>query len=54
MSWETWVILGWFALNAALNIVLVGRPRPAVTGGAALFSLCVYVVLAWIVIRGMS
>ncbi len=46
MAWQLWIVAALFTLSALATVGSVGRPRPPITAGAAVFS----VVLAAVVV----
>ena len=51
---SSWVFIGILALNAIVVVLQVGKPRLPITGGAALVTLVVNAILAWIMLTWMG
>lgn len=45
-----WVAVCWFALNALIKVGIVGKRRPPITPGIAVWELVVYALLTWLVV----
>lgn len=48
MPWQATVLIGLFALNALLTILLIGRPRPPITPTSAVVVVCITVLESWL------
>lgn len=50
MTAHSWFLVGWFAVNALTMVYLVGKPRPIVSPGSAVFGVVMYAAfIAWTV-----
>ena len=50
LSAMIWVTIGLFAVNAALMVLMIGRPRKPITPGEALFTVVfniIYIIVLW-------
>lgn len=50
MSWYVWIIIGYQILNILASVALVGKVRPPITSGGAIFQILIsYAQIAVIV-----
>lgn len=45
MEVSTWIVVGWFVANALTSVATVGKVRPVVTPGGAVFAQLLYALL---------
>jgi hypothetical protein len=50
MVWQQWVYVGYAIFGALLTVSTVGKPRQPATPGMAVCALCIYGLLAWLVV----
>jgi len=52
MSWMLWVVVGWLAFSALVNIAAVGKEQKATTPGGAMWTTVLVSVLIALTILG--
>lgn len=52
MTWQLWIIVGWFVLAGLFAIGSVGKPRKTVEPSAAVFAVLISAALIALVIWG--
>ena len=47
MSWQQWLLVGFFAFAALANITTIGEPRKPTTPNSAVVALIAQALLIW-------
>lgn len=54
MTWQAWVLVWYFIVNALGSVALIGRHRAPITPGAAVALVVIYAGLIWCVVGAVS